>query len=323
MRKVNYETVNKVKSALLSFQRFQWEQGCTAQALLEFDGFSDQIVQLCKAALVRKSKDGRVGVMEKNESVDDPAAIGEALIVSAEKTGDESLKKAADKLYYYLKYRAPKTVDGIIYHFNIKNQVWVDAYYMAPPFLCKYGDIDEALKQIKGFRKYLYDENKKLLSHIWDDDLGDFARKDFWGVGNGWAVAGITRVIDMLPSDRAEDREYLISYVRDLIDGCVACQREDGLFHDVLDDPDSFVETNVGQMVAYAIYRGVARGYIDESYLKYADKAREAAYSKVDEYGFVQGVCGAPTFDYPGVAPEGQAFFILMEAAVRDLHQGK
>ena len=83
------------------------------------------------------------------------------------------------------------------------------------------------------------------------------------------------------------------------------------------------METNVGQMVAYAIYRGVARGYIDESYLKYADKAREAAYSKVDEYGFVQGVCGAPTFDYPGVAPEGQAFFILMEAAVRDLHQGK
>jgi hypothetical protein len=35
----------------------------------------------------------------------------------------------------------------------------------------------------------------------------------------------------------------------------------------------------------------------------------------VDTYGLVQGVCGAPTFDKPGVAPEGQAFFLMMEAA--------
>jgi hypothetical protein len=35
----------------------------------------------------------------------------------------------------------------------------------------------------------------------------------------------------------------------------------------------------------------------------------------VDQYGFVQGVCGAPTFDHAGVAAEGQAFFLMMEAA--------
>jgi unsaturated rhamnogalacturonyl hydrolase len=321
MRNVDYEIVNKVKSSLLSLQRFQWEQGCTAQALLEFDGYSSLIAQFCKSAVIRNNKDGRVGIMEKNESVDDPAAIGEALLLSAEETGDEELKKAADKLYFYLKYRAPKTTDGIIYHFNIKNEVWVDAYYMAPPFICKYGDIDEAMKQIKGFRKYLFDENKRMLSHIWDDDAGTFGRKDFWGVGNGWAAAGLTRVVKMLPEDRKEEKKYLISYLKSLIDGCVAWQRDDGLFHDVLDNPATFVETNVGQMLAYSIYRGVTEGYIAESYLKYADKARDAAYGKVDGYGFVHGVCGAPTFDHSGIAPEGQVFFILMEAAARDLYE--
>ena len=45
---------------------------------------------------------------------------------------------------------------------------------------------------------------------------------------------------------------------------------------------------------------------------------REAAHGKVDEYGIVQGVCGAPNFDRSGSAPEGQAFFLLMEAAYRD-----
>jgi len=321
MRITDLQIVSKVKSALLSLQRYQWEQGCAAQAILEFDGFNDEVVQLCRSAIIRSYKDGRIGIMEKNESVDDPAAIGEALLLAADKTGDERLRKAADKLYHYLKYRAPKTIDGIIYHFNIKNEVWVDAYYMAPPFLCKYGDIDEALLQIKGFKKYLYDEDKKMLSHIWDDDIGDFGRKDFWGVGNGWTVAGLVRVIAMLPEDRTEDKQFLISYLKDIIDGCVAWQREDGLFHDVLDNPDTFVETNVGQMIAYAIYRAVAAGYLPDSYLTHADKAREAAYSKVDEYGFVQEVCGAPSFDHSGIAPEGQVFFILMEAAARDLYE--
>ena len=42
---------------------------------------------------------------------------------------------------------------------------------------------------------------------------------------------------------------------------------------------------------------------------------RRAAHGKVDERGYVQGVCGAPFFDSPGRATEGQAFFLLMEAA--------
>ena len=40
-----------------------------------------------------------------------------------------------------------------------------------------------------------------------------------------------------------------------------------------------------------------------------ADKLRQAAESKVNKFGFVADVCGAPTFDKAGFAPEGQAFF--------------
>jgi hypothetical protein len=45
---------------------------------------------------------------------------------------------------------------------------------------------------------------------------------------------------------------------------------------------------------------------------------RKAAHAKVDAFGLVQGVCGAPNFDRSGTATEGQAFFLLMEAAYRD-----
>jgi hypothetical protein len=46
---------------------------------------------------------------------------------------------------------------------------------------------------------------------------------------------------------------------------------------------------------------------------------RLAARAKVDADGFVQGVCGAPHFDQPGVSAEGQAFFLMMEAAAAKL----
>ena len=73
-------------------------------------------------------------------------------------------------------------------------------------------------------------------------------------------------------------------------------------------------------MLAYSIFRGVKSAWLASSYLPTAEKMREAAYSKVDEYGFVNDVCGAPFFDSPGRATEGQAFFLLMEAAYNNLH---
>jgi unsaturated rhamnogalacturonyl hydrolase len=321
--KSNPEIVQKVKSAMLCIQRFQWEQGCASQAIYESEGLTEEVLRLCEATVLRSAEDGRLGIMENNEAVSDTAAIGETLIEAAAFTQSSHLKQAVDRLYEYLKLRAPRTEEGVLYHFDsgwAQEQLWVDAYYMVPPFLCKFGDVGEAMKQIKGLRSYLYNEDKQLLFHIWDDKNKCFGRKVFWGVGNGWAIAGMTRVIAMLKDEYQGEKEYLVSYVRKLIDGCLKYQHTDGFFSDVLDCPSSFTETNVGQMLAYAIYRGVKAGYLEEGYLIYADKSRAAAHAVVDEYGFVRGVCGMPNFDSPGVATEGQAFFLLMEAAARDLY---
>ncbi len=312
----------KVKAAMLCIQRLSWEQGVAAQAIYELEGVNDDVIRLCEAAIARSASDGRLAVMEKNESVNDPAAIGEVLIAVAKKTGSNEYKEAADKLYHFIKYHAPRTEDGILYHFDgdwAKHQIWVDAYYMVPPFLCIYGDIEEAMKQIKGLKKYLYNQELGLLSHTWDDDKKELGRKDFWGVGNGWALAGLTRVVAALDERHQEDKEYLIYYLIDLLHGCLTFQRDDGLFFDVLDDPQSFIETNMSQMVAYTIYRGIKAGYLDKRYIIFADKARTAVHSKIDEYGFVRDVCGMPHFDHPGIAAEGQSFFLLMEAAYREL----
>jgi unsaturated rhamnogalacturonyl hydrolase len=187
--------------------------------------------------------------------------------------------------------------------------------YMAPPFLAAAGHHDEAIRQLDGMGKPLWNAEKGLYSHRWHDGRQEFINAKAWGVGNGWAMAGLARVIDALPERLAAQRERLGQRAKQVLEGCLAHLRSDALFHNVLDEPESFVETNLSQMAAYTIFRGIASGWLARSHLPVALEMRRAAHGKVDERGYVQGVCGAPFFNAPGRATEGQAFFLLMEAA--------
>ncbi|MGA2477324.1 MAG: glycoside hydrolase family 88 protein [Spirochaetia bacterium] len=307
----------KVKYGLLAMQRYSWEQGVAAQSLLE-SGDSELMMLFAKDAVGRQLADGRLGVMGNFTAVTDPASVGEALLLTAKMTGDSALANAAARMIDWLLLRAPRNTEGILYHLHDRPQIWVDSLYMAPPFLSVAGHHEEAIKQIAGMRRLLIDAKKKLMSHIWDDGLQAFTRKAFWGVGNGWALAGMTRVIRTLPEKMAQERETLIGWVREGMDACLSYMRNDGLFHDVIDDPSTFVETNLAQMLSYVLFRGMKGGWLDSSYEKHAKKMRQAAQQKVDEFGLVQGVCSSPYFDRPGTAAEGQAFFLLMEAAAAD-----
>ncbi|MEM2888783.1 MAG: glycoside hydrolase family 88 protein [Candidatus Bathyarchaeia archaeon] len=308
--------IEKVKVALLGMQRYNWEQGVAAQAMLEL-GDDEWVVSLARAAVMRQ-QNGRFSVIGNHDPITDSASVGEAVLYAAKITGDPLFNKAANEMLHLLLTSDHRAENGALYHVNVRKEIWVDAYYMAPPFLAAAGYYEEAMKQIEGYREFLWNESDKLFSHIWDDEKKEFKRKDYWGVGNGWAAAGMTRIIRALPDEMAQEKKRLVKYVKAVIDGCLAHIREDGFFHDVVDNPKTFVETNLGQMLSYSIYRGIEGGWLNKSYIKYAEKMRTSARSKVDRYGLVQDVCGVPDFNRPYIAPEGQAFFLLMEAAARD-----
>jgi unsaturated rhamnogalacturonyl hydrolase len=312
------DRIQRVLTATVGMQRFDWEQGTVAQALLEL-GEYDLVVSFARAAIMRQVE-GRFSVIKGNMPITDCASVGEAVLFAGRLTGDPVFNKGANEMLDVIKKTDHKNSEGIIYHTQEPTK-WImsDAFYMLPPFLAAAGEYDEALKQIEGFRKYLYHKNEQLYSHIWDGPNNKFVREDFWGVGNGWTAAGLTRVIKLLPENRKDDRMKLIGYVREVVDGCLMYLRDDGLFHNVVNKQDTFTEVNLSQMISYTIFRGVAAGYLDSSYLGKAEKMRKAANDHVDNLGYVQNVCGLPNFDRPYVAPEGQAFYLLMETAARDL----
>jgi unsaturated rhamnogalacturonyl hydrolase len=309
--------VDKVKAAMLAMQREAWEQGVAMQALLEW-GDREAVLRLAHGALLRAYEDGRLGMVSDNHGVTDPAANGEGVLFAARETGEARYTEGAARMLGYLMKTAPRTADGTLHHIDHKPQVWVDSVYMAPPFLAAAGEPAEAVRQIEGFRRILWDAKARLFSHIWDDGKKAFERRAHWGVGNGWAAAGMARVVRALPEAMKAERRRLVGYIREVLDGCLENRRADGLFHDVVDDPGTFVETNLGQMLSYTVFRGVKGGWLPRSYLAEAAVMRRASAAKVDALGYVRDVCGSPTFEKPGTATEGQAFFILMEAAARD-----
>ncbi|HYW93998.1 MAG TPA: glycoside hydrolase family 88 protein [Bacteroidales bacterium] len=304
---------SKVKQALLTMQRASWEQGVAAQSFLE-SGDEDITILMAHESVLRQNSEGQLSVQYHENGVTDPAAAGEAVLYAWGKTGDVTYRTAADKMLDYLMNKAPRT-DGLLHHIKSKPEIWIDSMYMAPPFLAAAGEYMEAVRQIRGWKKYLWNHEDHLFSHIYDIGQKKFIRQAYWGVGNGWAAAGIARVIDLLPAGFKQEKAELTDTVRELIESCLNYMTPGGYYHNVIDDPASFVETNLSQMLAYTIFRGVSGGWLDEHHLPKAVLMKQAAEKKVDNMGLVQDVCGAPFFNNPGTAPEGQAFFILMQAA--------
>ncbi|MDR3050480.1 MAG: glycoside hydrolase family 88 protein [Oscillospiraceae bacterium] len=300
----------RAKQALLAMQRYPWEQGVAMQAFLERREYG-LVIAMAREAAYRALPDGRVAAIGGDDAATDPCAAGEALWVAARRTGEPGLWRAYENLLAWALSGMPRNAQGVCYHMVSSKQFWVDSMYMLPPFLAVTGHAQQAMVQFTGYYDCLWDEGSGLMRHMWDDERRAFIRAAHWGTGNGWALAAMARLIDALP-DAADD---LARKARGLIDSLMPFLRSDGLFHDVVDEPDTFVETNLSQMLAYTLYRGMAAGWLPPRWGRVADQLYRAARKKMDAFGFIRDVCGAPHFDRPGQSPEGQAFFLLMHQA--------
>ena len=310
------ERCDRVRRAMLAMQRASWEQGIAAQACLE-EGDVELTILLAREAVLRQGPDGRLAQLGQDVGITDPGAAGEAVIFAALATGDGNLAKGAERMLAFFLHEAPRSASGVLYHQipSPDGELWSDSFYMAPPFLALAGQPNEALRQIRGLRSRLWIPDRRLFAHRYCEGRGSFVREAAWGVGNGWAAAGLARTLSYLPAGMSAEREEVSGYVGEVLSGCLAHQRGDGLFHNVVDDPATFIETNLSQMLAWTIYRGIAAGWLAPPLRARAERLRSAVLPRVDASGLVQGVCGSPSFDRPGTAAEGQAFFLMMEAA--------
>ncbi len=113
----------------------------------------------------------------------------------------------------------------------------------------------------------------------------------FWGRGNGWVAAGMTELLSELPADHPKRAAILEDYKK-MMAALLKYQDEDGMWHQLVDHPESYKETSCTAMFAYAFITGVKKGWLAEpGYAGPARKAWLALQGYIDADGNVDKVC--------------------------------
>lgn len=187
--------------------------------------------------------------------------------------------------------------DTSMRHSNKQCWTWCDALFMAPPVYAH-------LTKITGDAKYLAFMHENFLRtyrHLYDRDEQLFFRDDsyfqkqeangrkvFWGRGNGWVLAGIANILDLLPAD-SERRPFYEHLFGELAARLSGLQDKEGFWHASLLDPESYPspETSSTALITYGLAYGLNHHLLDDSYLPVVQKAWQALVSTVDEDGKV------------------------------------
>lgn len=139
---------------------------------------------------------------------------------------------------------------------------------------------------------------------------------------DGWPGA-LALACRLLPPEDGETKKTLGERLNRLLKAMKNYLREDGRFHDVLDDPSTFPEVTASLMMCYTVYQGISALVVPAEEKRDADRVLELLERYVDEQGFVNSACASPGFDRPGNSAEAQAFYLLAHSAKRALEPQK
>lgn len=165
-----------------------------------------------------------------------------------------------------------------------------DAVFMAGPILAYAG-------KLTGDAKY-YDasvRNMKFMQQLCLRKDGIYRHSPLdeaaWGRGNGFPALGLTWTLDALPESyagRSEVSAALEKHLRALLEH----QDPSGMWHQVIDKPESYAEFTATAMIAYAMTRGVRQGRLDaKTFAKPIEKAWYALRTRIAADGTLVDVC--------------------------------
>ncbi len=113
----------------------------------------------------------------------------------------------------------------------------------------------------------------------------------FWGRGKGWVAVGMAEMLRFLPEEHPNRARIMKSYLK-MMTALQEFQAEDGMWHQLLDGPDSYKESSCTGMFTYAMITGVKHGWLPEKgFGETARKGWLALTDHIDADGNVSEVC--------------------------------
>lgn len=113
----------------------------------------------------------------------------------------------------------------------------------------------------------------------------------FWGRGNGWMAAGMSELLRVLPASNP-DRKRIMEGYKTMMASLLKYQAPDGMWRQLIDDPESWPETSGTGMFTFAMITGVKNGWLDKAtYTPAARKGWLALITYLDNNSDIREVC--------------------------------
>lgn len=235
------------------------------------------------------------------EELDDYGAMGASLVEVYRRDPQSRYRAYLDSAGAYALARQARLADGTLVRAAPRRwTLWADDLYMSVALLARLGVLtgerrwlDDATLQVVNFHRHLFDDSVGLMRHNWYSDTGR-PGVAFWGRANGWALVAQADLLDRLPPAHPA-RDTLLALFRRHVAGVARYQSASGLWHQLLDRDDSYLETSASAMFTYAIARGVEQGWLPRRYADIARRGWAGVQTHVRPDGRVEGVCTGTT----------------------------
>ncbi|WP_406828435.1 DUF4861 family protein [Microbulbifer sp. ARAS458-1] len=246
------------------------------------------------------NEDGSInGYVQEKYNIDSIRA-GTMLLRMYERNQNPAYKKAVDTLFEQLEHH-PRTSAGAFWHKKIyPHQVWLDGVYMGIPFLAQYEqlmheepNVEEVLAEFKLVNEILKDPETGLFYHAWDEKRQQvWADKEtglsgyHWARGMGWLAMALVDVLDFIPEENTEERQYLLNMIAEIAPVIEKYQDEEtGTWWQIIDMPGkrgNYLESTASTMFTYFYAKALNQGYLPKD--KYLATAKKAYQGLLDEF---------------------------------------
>ncbi len=239
--------------------------------------------------------------------LDDCGAIGFALVKAYAKKQDPRYRETIDVAADFVSHKMMRMPDGTLARPRPQPvSIWTDDMYMSIPLLAQMGQLtgdgkyfDDAARQAIQMSARVFNPANGLYDHAWFQGV-DHDPRFYWGRADGWALMSLAELLSAMPENHP-DRPRVLELFQEGIRGAAELQGSTGLWHQLLDRTDSYLETSASAMFTFAIARGVNRGWISPIYAPVAQAGWQAVVKRVRESGEIDGICVGTTAAYDAV----------------------
>ena len=296
-----------VLAAMLRVSDVTGDASYRAYTFKNFDFIFDHLDYFRKQAELYGAQSYGLRRLLEFRELDDCGAIGAALIKANRQKPDARYRATIARITDHISHKNFRLPDGTLGRTRPQPvSLWADDLYMSVPFLAQMGVesgdrayFDDAARQVIQVSARLQDPVTGLWDHSWfENTVPD--PKFYWGRASGWSIMAAAELLSVMPEDHPE-RARVLEIFRRGAQGAAATQGGLGLWHQLLDKNDSYLETSASAMFTFAIARGVNRGWLSPAYAPVAQAGWQALATRVRADGRIEGICVSTTAAYDAV----------------------